>query len=98
MEETLARVEVYSKSWCGYCRRAKALLDAKGVTYTDIDVTADRNKELEMIRRSGAYTVPQIFMDGRRIGGHDDLFALEAKGALDRILKQSARSGETFAA
>ncbi len=98
MKETRARVEIYSKPWCGYCRRAKALLDAKGVTYTNIDVTADRNEELEMIRRSGAYTVPQIFIDGQRIGGHDDLFALEAKGELDRILMRSARSGDTLAA
>ncbi len=82
----MAKGEIYSKSWCGYCARAKALLDEKGVTYTDIDVTADREKELEMIQRPGAHTVPQIFIDGERIGEHDDLFALEAKGDLDRLL------------
>ncbi len=80
----MAQVEIYAKSWCGYCARAKTLLDAKGVTYTDIDVTADREKELEMIERSGAHTVPQIFIDGERIGGHDDLFALEATGSARR--------------
>ena len=84
-------VEMYSKSWCGYCARAKALLDAKGVNYTDIDVTADREKELEMIQRSGAHAVPQIFIDGERIGGHDDLFALEAKGDLDRLLQSDKK-------
>ncbi len=47
----MAKGEIYSKSWCGYCAQAKALLDAKRVTYTDIDVTADREKELEMIER-----------------------------------------------
>ncbi len=94
-------VEMYSKSWCGYCARAKTLLDAKGVTYTDIDVTTDREKELEMIERSGAHTVPQIFIDGERIDGHDDLVALEAKGDLDRLLtrdERSAKSDETVAA
>ncbi len=94
----MANIEIYSKSWCGYCARAKALLDRKGVIYTNIDVTTDREKELEMIERSGAHTVPQIFIDGQRIGEHDDLFALEAKGALDRILKRSPRSGEILAA
>jgi glutaredoxin 3 len=97
MEETMARIEIYSKPWCGYCIRAKTLLDTKGVPYTDIDVAADRNKKLEMLQRSGALTVPQIFIDGRPIGGHDDLFALEAKGALDRILGRSA-SSETLPA
>ncbi len=82
----MANVEIYSKSWCGYGARAKALLDAKGVTYADIDVTADREKALEMIQRPGAHTVPQIFIDGERIGEQDDLFALEAKGNLDRLL------------
>jgi len=85
----MAKVEIYSKSWCGYCAQAKALLDAKGVTYADIDVTADREKELEMIQRPGAHTVPQIFIDGERIGGHDDLFVLEAKGELDRLLQRT---------
>jgi glutaredoxin 3 len=67
------------------------------VPYTEIDVAADRNKKLEMLQRSGAFTVPQIFIDGRRIGGHEDLFALEAKGTLDRILGRSA-SSETLTA
>ncbi len=97
----MAKVEIYSKSWCDYCARARTLLDAKGVTYTDIDVTTDREKELEMIERSGAHTIPQIFIDDQRIGGHDDLFALEAKGALDWLPtrdERSAKSGETVAA
>ncbi len=87
----MAKVEIYSKSWCGYCAQAKALLDAKGVTYADIDVTADREKALEMIQRPGAHTVPQIFIDGERIGEHDDLFALEAKGDLDRLLQSDKK-------
>ena len=87
----MANVEIYSKSWCGYCARAKALLDAKGVAYTGVDVTTDREKELEMIQRSGAHTVPQIFIDGEPIGGADDLFALEAKGDLDWFLQSDKK-------
>ncbi len=87
----MTHVEIYSKSWCGYCAQAKALLGAKGVAYVDIDVTADREKEFEMIQRSGAHTVPQIFIDGEHIGGHDDLFALAAKGNLDRLLQSDKK-------
>ena len=82
----MAKVEIYTKSWCGYSVNAKALLDAKGVAYTDIDVTTDRDTELEMIERAGAYTVPQIFIDGHGIGGYDDLSALDASGELDSLL------------
>lgn len=63
----------------------------------DIDVTVDQTKELEMIQRSGSYTVPQIFIDGQHIGGHDNLFALEAKGNLDPILRRFANRQETLA-
>ena len=53
----MAKVEIYTKSWCGYSAGAKALLDAKGVPYTDIDITADPDTELAMIERTGAYTL-----------------------------------------
>ncbi|TDJ20980.1 MAG: glutaredoxin 3 [Gammaproteobacteria bacterium] len=87
----MANVEVYTKSWCGYSVAAKALLDAKGVPYTDIDVTADPYTERAMIERSGTYTVPQIFIDGRGVGGYDDLSALDASGKLDSLLDSSDR-------
>lgn len=83
----MTRVEIYSKDWCWYCALAKDLLEAKGVTYIDINVTSDRQKGLEMAERSGARTVPQIFINGRRVGGHDDLVALDSRGALDPLLK-----------
>ena len=83
---TMKRIEIYTKSWCGFSARAKALLDAKGLDYHEIDVTEDSVREREMIARSGRRTVPQVFIDGEPVGGSDDLARLEATGALDRIL------------
>jgi glutaredoxin 3 len=91
-EPTMAKVEIYTKSWCGYSAGAKALLDAKGVPYTDIDITADPDTELAMIERTGAYTVPQIFIDGRGVGGYDELSALDARGQLDSLLDGNDRT------
>ncbi len=84
----MANVEVYAASWCGYCTRAKALLDVKDIDYNEVDVTADGVKKAEMIERSGRRTVPQIFINDRHIGGHDDLVALDQAGVLDQLLAQ----------
>ena len=84
--ETMKRIEIYTKSWCPFSVRAKALLDAKGLDYHEIDVTEDSAREREMIRRSGRHTVPQVFIDGESIGGSGHVARLEASGALDRIL------------
>ncbi len=86
----MAKVEIYSKSWCPYSVRAKELLDRKGVSYDEIDVTTDSMKELEMVIRSGRHTVPQIFIDDHHVGGSDDLRAANRSGELDRLL-----AGET---
>lgn len=81
------RVIVYSQPFCGYCSAAKRLLDAKGAPYTEIDVMMEAGKRDEMIERSGGRrTVPQIFIDGRHIGGFDDLNALDKAGKLDPLL------------
>jgi glutaredoxin 3 len=83
----MARVEIYSTMFCGYCARAKSLLDKKGVDYVNIDVIEDAGKRDEMIARSGGRrTVPQIFIDGEHIGGSDELWALERAGKLDAKL------------
>lgn len=83
----MAKVEMYSTMWCGYCARARALLHRKGVTFEDIDIDTDGTKRDEMIRRAGGRrTVPQIFIDGRHVGGSDDLAALERAGKLDALL------------
>jgi glutaredoxin 3 len=83
----MAKVEIYSTMWCGYCARARALLQRKGVAFEDFDVDADGDKRDEMIQRAGGRrTVPQIFIDGRHIGGSDELAALERAGKLDALL------------
>ena len=78
-------IEVYSKDWCAYCDRAKALLTAHGLAYTEVDVTHDTKREAEMRARSGRRSVPQIFIDGDQVGGFDDLTALDAQGGLEQI-------------
>jgi glutaredoxin 3 len=83
----MAKVEIYSKSWCGFCARAKALLERKGVAFDDYDIDDLREKRAEMIDRAGGRsTVPQIFIDGKHIGGSDDLSALDRQGGLDPLL------------
>jgi len=83
----MAKVEIYSTMWCGYCARARALLQKKGVAFEDIDVEVDTSKRDEMIKRAGGrMTVPQIFIDGVHVGGSDDLVALDRTGKLDALL------------
>jgi glutaredoxin 3 len=82
----MPNVEIYTKSWCPFCARAKDDLDAMGVTYNEIDVTTDTVKELEMVARSERHTVPQIFIDGTHLGGSDDLRAAQASGELEKSL------------
>ncbi len=84
----MANVEIYTKSWCPFCARAKELLDSRGVTFHEIDVTTDSIRELEMINRSARHTVPQIFIGDFHIGGSDDLAAAESSGLLDRLLTE----------
>lgn len=80
-------VEIYTSPLCGYCHRAKALLTRKGVAFTEIDVLAQPASKAEMIERAdGRRTVPQIFIDGKGVGGADELMALERAGELDGLL------------
>ena len=83
----MAQVEIYTKFTCGYCFRAKSLLQEKGIDFAEYDISMDREKRAEMIDRAGgASTVPQIFIDRRHVGGSDDLAALERSGKLDALL------------
>ena len=83
----MQEIHLYSKSYCLYCHRAIELLNIKGVSYKIIDVTDNRDLELEMQQRSGRSTVPQIFIGTRHIGGCDDLFALDEQEQLDPLLQ-----------
>lgn len=86
----MSKIEIYTKSWCPYCQRAKALLAQKGVHFQEYEITMDAAKRQEMINRaSGGTTVPQIFIDGAHIGGCDDLVALDRAGQLDPLLRKA---------
>ena len=84
----MAKIEIYTTPWCGYCARAKALLEKKGAAYEETDVMEDAGKRGEMRERSRRTTVPQIFINGQHIGGSDELAALEQAGKLDTLLAQ----------
>jgi len=80
-------VEIYTSPLCGYCHAAKRLLAKKGVDFTEIDVSRDPGQRAVMMQRSGGgRTVPQIFIDGKHVGGSDDLHALDHAGKLDPML------------
>ncbi|KMT64530.1 glutaredoxin 3 [Catenovulum maritimum] len=84
----MANVIIYTKAWCPFCVRAKSLLSHKGVEFTELKIDSDAQLRQEMINKSnGSYTVPQIFINEQHVGGCDDLYAAEANGTLDRLLK-----------
>lgn len=81
------KVEIYTKFGCGYCVRAKRLLDEKGVDFEEFDVTLGGPKKQQMLERApDARTVPQIFIGEVHVGGSDELAALERAGKLDALL------------
>lgn len=82
----MAKVEIYTTPICGYCVRAKKLLDKKGVAYQEYNVMMDHAKRAEMQDRTGGRTVPQIIIDDKPIGGCDDMFELDFDDKLDPML------------
>jgi glutaredoxin 3 len=83
----MAQVEIYTTPTCGYCAAAKRLLAAKGAAYREIDVSRDPALRAAMVDRAGGRrTVPQIFIDGRHVGGCDDLYDLDDSGGLAPLL------------
>ena len=84
----MAKIEIYTSPFCGYCARAKSLLDSKGAAYDEMDVMMDDRKRAEMRQRTNRTSVPQIFINGQHVGGSDELAALEAAGKLDGLLAQ----------
>jgi len=86
----MVKVEIYTSPLCPYCWRAKRLLSEKGVSFEEIDLWAEPERRSEMVAQAGGRTtVPQIFIDGRPVGGSDDLAELERRGELDRLLAGS---------
>lgn len=83
----MPRIEIYTKAFCPYCSRAKALLDGKGIAYDEHDITMGGPQRAEMVARAdGRTTVPQVFVGDTHIGGSDDLAEAEHSGELDRLL------------
>jgi glutaredoxin 3 len=81
------KIVMYAADWCGYCARARRLLDSKGVAYQEIDVDLVPGAAAESKARSGRSSIPQIFINDEHIGGSDELHALDADGRLDTLLK-----------
>ena len=83
----MAKVEIYTKTFCGFCVRARHLLQSKGVAFEEYVIDGGGPKREEMIQRAnGRTTVPQIFIDGRHVGGCNDLYDLERDGTLNELL------------
>ena len=83
----MARVEIYTRVFCGYCTAAKRLLASKGVAFEEYDISLGGPKRAEMLQRAnGRTSVPQIFIDGVHVGGSDDIHALDDAGKLDPML------------
>jgi glutaredoxin 3 len=88
-ETIMTDVTIYTREYCGYCARAKALLDTKGIPYVEHDATYSKELRAEMIEKANGHsTFPQIFINGEHVGGCDDLHALDRQGKLDAMLAQ----------
>jgi glutaredoxin 3 len=82
----VTRVTIYTRQFCGYCSAAKRLLRERGIEFDEIDATGSPDKRNEMIKRSGRFTFPQIFIGAQHVGGCDELYALDARGGLDQLM------------
>jgi glutaredoxin 3 len=78
----MSRIQIYTTRWCGYCVRAKALLDDKGIGYEEISLDGDPAFRRNLFDRTGGWTVPQIVIDGTPVGGYTELWRLDKSGAL----------------
>ena len=78
----MARLQIYTTRWCGYCVRAKVLLDSKGIPYEEVSLDDDPHFRATLHERTGGWTVPQILVDEQPIGGYTELWRLEREGAL----------------
>ncbi|TPH17759.1 glutaredoxin 3 [Litorilituus lipolyticus] len=89
----MATVDIYTKAYCPYCTRALALLTQKSVAYNEIKIDVNPELREKMIERSnGGYTVPQIFINNKHVGGCDELMALEYNQQLDPLLNEQAKA------
>jgi glutaredoxin 3 len=81
----MATVQMYTTRWCGYCVRAKALLESRGIEFDEIELDDDPGFRQRLMDLTGGWTVPQILIDGRPIGGYTELWRLDRSGGLDDL-------------
>jgi glutaredoxin 3 len=81
----MARITVYSTEWCGYCQRAKMLLEQRGLPYEEVRIDREPNFRERLFERTGGWTVPQIVIDDTPIGGYLELWKLDRQGELDKL-------------
>ena len=86
----MPRIRIYTTRWCGYCVRAKALLDGRGVEYEEVPLDDEVGFRQKLLDTTGGWTVPQVVIDDRPIGGYTELWRLERKGRLDAMLERAA--------
>jgi glutaredoxin 3 len=86
----MMRIQMYTTKWCGFCTRAKALLDAKGLAYDELEVDDDPGFRTKLFDLTGGWTVPQILIDARPIGGYSELRRLDLDGRLDELTAAAA--------
>ncbi|MEM8551178.1 MAG: glutaredoxin 3 [Pseudomonadota bacterium] len=86
----MANVEIYTRNLCWFCDRARKLLNARGIPFREYNASHEPDRRAEMIERSGRKTFPQVFIDGRHIGGSDDLVAFDRSGELERTLAKAS--------
>jgi glutaredoxin 3 len=82
----MPRIRIYTTRWCGYCVRAKALLDGKGIAYEEVQLDSDPAFRQTLQRLTGGRSVPQVVIDGEPVGGYTELWRLDQSGALDERL------------
>ncbi|MBT3793469.1 MAG: glutaredoxin 3 [Rhodospirillales bacterium] len=91
----MVKIEMYYSDWCGFCHRARNLLESKGVAWTGYDVNSEAGRRQEMMARGGGNTVPQIFLDDAPVGGSDEIAALDREGRLDGMLGIESTESES---
>ena len=81
----MARIQMYTTRWCGYCVRAKTLLESRGISFEEISLDDDPDFRRRLLDLTGEWTVPQIVIDGRPIGGYTELWQLDRSGELEHL-------------
>jgi glutaredoxin 3 len=86
----MPRIQIYTTRWCGYCVRAKALLDSRGYAYDEVHLDDDPGFRATLQDLTGGWTVPQILIDDRPVGGYTELWRLDHEGRLAEWLETAA--------